>query len=544
MNKLLLLYSLLLLTLTLPLHAQLPAPEYHKGVATLSGKIENYHPDDNLTFMVGVPNLILRNKETQFPVIEADGSFKLKITVYHPTQIALSIGKVRQDVLVAPEKETKVVINLANQGAKRFLFSGEYATINNELTEPELRQTAPPLFNDAKKLDEIGKMSADQFKEYLLREYKKDIAHNDALLQFSEAARTLASLSCACNYIELLQAAPYIMQTAYQKRNNTTWEKAIATFIHTPLPDDFYDCLNQFPVNHPMILYCFDYIKISNTFYETDSNPFRLYDYLEEHAPLSADEQIAIQKYWVSLKAGVPFKEYNSLTELCVKHKEIADQYRGESISAAVKRLSRIMQDSTCLFVDQMRTFYPRFSLMDYKPMTARQQEMVANISHPVLLGILQDMNQQMQPRRIIPKKKFTVCETPQVAEKELFSAIIDRHKGKVQFIDFWATWCGGCRVTIKEYEPLKKELTEDKVAFVYLTGPSSAKNTWNVLISDIEGEHYWLNKEQWNYLWNDFQMQSLPMYLLIDKQGNIVKRFTHVTAKELKDLMQQEIDK
>ena len=33
-------------------------------------------------------------------------------------------------------------------------------------------------------------------------------------------------------------------------------------------------------------------------------------------------------------------------------------------------------------------------------------------------------------------------------------------------------------------------------------------------------------------------------MYLLIDKQGNIVKRFTHITAKELKDLLEQEINK
>ena len=33
-------------------------------------------------------------------------------------------------------------------------------------------------------------------------------------------------------------------------------------------------------------------------------------------------------------------------------------------------------------------------------------------------------------------------------------------------------------------------------------------------------------------------------MYLLIDKQGNIVKRFTHITTKELKDLLEQEINK
>ena len=103
-------------------------------------------------------------------------------------------------------------------------------------------------------------------------------------------------------------------------------------------------------------------------------------------------------------------------------------------------------------------------------------------------------MNRQMQPRKKATTKKYIICEAPQVAEEELLDALIARHKGKVQFIDFWATWCGGCRQIIKEYEPLKKDISEDKVAFIYLTGPSSIKKTWEILIEDIAGEHYWLD--------------------------------------------------
>lgn len=69
-------------------------------------------------------------------------------------------------------------------------------------------------------------------------------------------------------------------------------------------------------------------------------------------------------------------------------------------------------------------------------------------------------------------------------------------------------------------------------------------QKTWKILIEDIAGDHYWLNKEQWNYLWKQFQMTGLPMYQIMDKQGNIVKRFTHITAKELKNLLEQEINK
>ena len=37
--------------------------------------------------------------------------------------------------------------------------------------------------------------------------------------------------------------------------------------------------------------------------------------------------------------------------------------------------------------------------------------------------------------------------------------------------------------------------------------------------------------------------MKGLPMYLVIDKQGNIVKRFTHVTRKELEELLKQSVN-
>lgn len=83
---------------------------------------------------------------------------------------------------------------------------------------------------------------------------------------------------------------------------------------------------------------------------------------------------------------------------------------------------------------------------------------MASEITNPIFLGIIQDMNRQMQPRQKTITKKFTICEAPQVPEKELLTALIAHHKGKVQFIDFWATWCGGCRQIIKEYEPLKKK--------------------------------------------------------------------------------------
>ncbi|MCM1722535.1 thioredoxin domain-containing protein [Bacteroides ovatus] len=176
---------------------------------------------------------------------------------------------------------------------------------------------------------------------------------------------------------------------------------------------------------------------------------------------------------------------------LSAKYFKENDLFRWESFSKAKERLSNIIQDSTSLIVDYIRAIYMRSSFYNLQPLTPRQELMASEITNPIFLGIIQDMNRQMQPRQKTITKKFTICEAPQVPEKELLTTLIARHKGKVQFIDFWATWCGGCRQIIKEYEPLKKEIGEDKVAFIYLTGPSSIKKTWDILIQDIAGEHY-----------------------------------------------------
>lgn len=542
MNKLIItLYLSLLCSIA---QAQLPIPEYQKGKAILSGTIANYNPADNLMFKIGAPNIVMGSAETLFPTVEADGSFKIDIPLYHSTQIRIIIGNADFVILLSPEKETNVSINLSNPKGKQFVFSGQYATINNEWCQPELRTKIPPVYRDGDMLDSILGISANEFKKRCIDQYQQYIAHNNAQLQFSEDTRTLANLSCAFDCMENLYATRYCLQTAYQKKKNITRDQAFAAFADFDYPADFYDFLKILPVNHPLALYCYNYRNaISADLYELHHDPLMFEKYLLAKATLTQEEQTLIRQHETAFKTGAAFQQGSELMALSVKYSKEDEQFRWELFSKAKNRLGDIMQDSTCLIVDYLRTVYMRSSLYNLKPLTALQETMASEITNPIFLGIIQDMNRQMQPRRKTITKEPNVCKAPEVAEKELLDSLIARHKGKVQFIDFWATWCGGCRRMIKEYEPVKKELGEE-VAFVYLTGPSSIEKTWKILIQDIPGEHYWLNEKQWSYLWKYFQMSGLPMYLVIDKQGKIAKRFVHVTRKELEEILKHEINK
>ena len=107
------------------------------------------------------------------------------------------------------------------------------------------------------------------------------------------------------------------------------------------------------------------------------------------------------------------------------------------------------------------------------------------------------------------------------VAPEQILQTILDKYKGKTVLIDIWATWCGPCRMGHQKLAPLKQELKDSNVKFVYITSPTSPLATWQEMIKDIDGEHYYLTKEQYNYVLNHFESDGIPTYAIYDPAGN-----------------------
>ncbi len=159
-------------------------------------------------------------------------------------------------------------------------------------------------------------------------------------------------------------------------------------------------------------------------------------------------------------------------------------------------------------------------------------------ISTPFIAGYIAWCNQQTKLKLEANKLKtdYVVNNVPKTEADKLFDGIMAKYKGKVVYVDFWATWCGPCRSGIEQIKPLKEEMAGKDVVFVYITGPSSPENTWSNMIPGIKGEHYRVSNDEWNFLCGKFNISGIPHCILVGKRGEVINpKLGHMDNGSLK---------
>ncbi len=120
----------------------------------------------------------------------------------------------------------------------------------------------------------------------------------------------------------------------------------------------------------------------------------------------------------------------------------------------------------------------------------------------------------------------------------------LSSYKGKVVLLNFWATWCTGCKEEIPWFIDFQTKYQSKGLAVL---GVSMDDEGWKVV-------NAWLAEHPLNYkvlLGNDAManlyggVDALPMTLLIDRTGKIVASHTGVVdravcEKELQDLLDE----
>ena len=108
-------------------------------------------------------------------------------------------------------------------------------------------------------------------------------------------------------------------------------------------------------------------------------------------------------------------------------------------------------------------------------------------------------------------------------AGEKLLNEILDKNKGKVIYIDIWATWCGSCMSQFPFVKKLHDLFDGKNVVFVYLCCRSEKEASKNVIKKyQLEGEHYFLDQVQYDFFEKQFSINGIPRYLLYDQNSKL----------------------
>lgn len=114
--------------------------------------------------------------------------------------------------------------------------------------------------------------------------------------------------------------------------------------------------------------------------------------------------------------------------------------------------------------------------------------------------------------------------------KKLTFEEVKARNKGKVVYVDFWASWCAPCRQAMPASADLRKALKGKDVVFVYLSIDASItpwKKASTAEKLDNHAENYLVVNTNTSDFLKQNKLSSIPRYMIFDKTG----RLTHANA-------------
>lgn len=505
-------------------------------------------------------NNALSNKQESYLIkIDDNGSFEVEFPLDFPQELTVSLPLISERVFFEPGKN---LFHLVNTGDLEYpsLFMGEGAAVNNGLIATNGVRT-----NDNELLKGINEMTENEYLNHI-----KTIGENEhkALLKIKkernigEKAMQIRDLDIdfrmAINAFQFNQNRRYALYLSNQKLK----EDERLPFVPAKTEMSNLNFLKSIPLDNITSLLSSEYFNLLSVIRFTDFvRPQGSYYYMigllrkqleKDGIKLSGEESDMFDFVKINLEENFSDDANRNFSKTYGQimrdfQQKYMDDYSQISIRVMLENfktnLKNVFGIEDGLAMDIINT---QAYLASLQSETLNEDEFIKAKSS-VQTDYLKELiiSSYYESKAELTVKNTPAEYVPKTEAEKYFDGLIKKYRGKVVYVDFWATWCAPCKDGIARIKPLKEEMAKDDVVFVYITNPTSPEKDYQKAIPDIKGEHFKVSADDWNLLTSKFNIYGIPHYALVDKTGRIVNpHLNHLENEPLKKLLLEQVNK
>ncbi|GAA3578345.1 TlpA disulfide reductase family protein [Snuella lapsa] len=549
---------------------------FNRANGKLIGYLKGY--DTSLGFKTGI--IYLGNDLTRedFPIvlkIHSDGRFEADLPLTTPLYSKFVIENKWIPFYIEPGQTLAVTLdifelletdrlNTIQNKFKSIEYEGALANVNTELLGFNFKRRdynnfmnkvttlKPTEFKDEQLT--ILKENLDQLNNYINTQATTPQKHFEAKTTHVETITSKAA-SLLKNTI-LLESATALfdfeMYRKYEARKDTT-----NNTLKSSVKNEYYDFLQSIPLNDQSLLVVdefgtfinrFEYCEPFSASYKR-TNSIRpkpkknILDFFKEEGIILSQAEKEVYEVIVNdpKKSTPKFLEENKeiLTAIHEKYKEEIKLYSEKYIKPLYKNKAHVsaleqwktkdsilshdlvLQNNLVYEVAKIRSLNFDLKRFDKASATTYWDELKTQIQHPFLI----EEGDRIY-NKVFPDNNSSTYTLPDGEASDIFKKIIDPFKGKIIFVDFWATSCGPCVAGIKRMKETRKKYEGNKdFEFVFITDErSSPLGRYTDFVKEQELKNiYRLPLDKYNYLRQLFKFNGIPRYVVIDKKGNVI---------------------
>ena len=489
MKKAIYLLAILLLLSCSTNEKSLDAPKQ----VIIAGKVLNYN-SENRNVQLSVNRLGLGSLQI-ITDLDSVGNFHTSFESYVPTDVWV-LYKTNFLVLTHPGDSIYVVFdgNPNNRPAvlETIDFSGDAVKTNQQASKFQQMYFSNPIYNDwDSKQKAIKKYEVDQYLMYLdTLQRKADTLYNSFVNEVSteKEVQIWAKTYVEQDYYSALAWYPYKHLQA-SNLNSSEWT----------VPDSYYDALlSRLPIKREMFISGNALSSFINIFHhkytheqifnEEENKQYKIGEYIV------ANDEIrdSLSVYGVIKHTPDPLLRQMVLTEL------ITQQFNSTVIRVFEK------------YEDLLKSTITEPFLIE-----------------PLLKHYTQIKEQLENPKVASDAMLKTLSNS---SAQHIMDSIVFSNKDKVIYLDCWATWCGPCLEEMPNSKILMEKMGDKDVAFVFLCLDSEEK-AWKATLAKLQlpGQHYLLTRKQSSDIQKTFEIGAIPYYALINKEGTILEKGSHL---------------